>query len=65
MTKEEAIKWIKEIQNGEYDRHMIINQIPCGRLARRFWDDSLFSLGMEYGAIMALMTAFKIKKDEL
>lgn len=65
MTKNQAIEWIKKIQTGEFDRNMIINEIPCGLIATNNWNDSMFAYGMEYGAIMALMVAFEISKSDL
>ena len=66
MTKNQAIEWIKEIQTGGFNRNEIVNQIPRGNIAVKIWDDSLeFSFGMEYGAIMALMMIYNIKKEEL
>jgi len=65
MAKDEAIGWIKSIQNGDFDRNEIVDQIPRGSVAVRYWNDSMFSYGMEYGAILALMITFNIKKDEL
>jgi len=66
MTKNQAIGWIKEIQTGKFDRNEIVDQIPRGKIAVKLWNDSPeFSLGMEYGAIMALMIVYNIKKEEL
>jgi len=65
MTKEQAIKEIKEIQNGKFDRNEIVSQIPRGEMAVRCWDDPMFAYGLEYGVIIALMKTFNIKKSEL
>ena len=66
MTKDQAIKWIKEIQTGGFNRNEIVNQIPRGNIAVKIWDDSLeFSFGMEYGAIMALMITYDIKGEDI
>jgi len=65
MTKKQAIKWIKEIQNGKFDRNEIVFKIPRGSIAIDKWNDVLFSYGMEYGAIHALMKAFNISEIEL
>lgn len=65
MTKTEAIKWIKEIQTGKFDRNEIVDQIPRGSIAVERWYEPEFAIGMEYGVIMALMKAYDIKKDEL
>jgi len=65
MTKDQAIKCIGKIQNGKFDRNEIVDQIPRGKVAIAKWNDTVFAYGMEYGAIMALMKAFGIKKSEL
>lgn len=65
MTKEQAIRWIKEIQNGKFDRNEMVDRIPRGRIAIKKWDDSLFGFGLEYGVIIGLMKAFDIDKGEL
>ena len=63
MNKSDAIKEIKNIQTGGFDRNKI--EVPKGLQAIRYWDDSMFSYGMEYGAIHALMVSFDISMDEL
>ena len=66
MTKDQAIKWIKEIQTGKFDRNEIVDQIPMGKIAVKLWNDSPeFSFGMEYGAIMALMITYDIKGEDI
>ena len=66
MTKDQAIKWIKEIQTGGFNRNEIVDQIPMGKIAVKLWNDSPeFSLGMEYGAIMALMITYDIKGEDI
>ena len=63
MYKYEAIKFIKKIQSGQFDREQI--EIPKGVAAIDLWDDSKFTYGMEYGAILALMVAFDISMKDL
>lgn len=53
MDKQAAIKLIRDIQNGHWDRNKPMP--PRGSIAVDKWDESLFSLGMEYGAIVMLM----------
>ena len=65
MTKAQAIEWIKEIQGGDFDRNEMIAEIPRGLMAVEHWNNSKFSYGMEYGAILTLMKIYGIKKDEL
>lgn len=60
MTKKEAIKWTKDIQNGLYDRNEI--DVPKGRIAKSIWNNKKFAYGMEYGAITAVMKIFNLKK---
>lgn len=63
MDRMEAIKWIKSIQNGGFNKHEI--EVPRGEIAVMYWEDGKFDLGMEYGAIIALMKAFDISKEDL
>ena len=61
--KEKAIKQIKMIQNGEWDRNN--PEPPKGAIAVGLWYDNNFSYGMEYGAIVVLMQMFEITKEDL
>ena len=63
FTKQDAIDYIKEIQSGKFDRND--PDIPRGVLAADVWYNSLFSYGMENGAIVALMKAFDISLTDL
>lgn len=63
MTKSEAIAKIKAIQSGRWNRNN--PDPPKGLLAKALWNDASFSYGMEYGAIVALMQAFGITKNDL
>jgi hypothetical protein len=63
MTKDKAIKYIQDIQHGNFNRNEV--DVPKGQIAERIWNDSKFSYGMEYGAILALMKAFNITKNDL
>ena len=64
MNKKDAIKLIKKIQNGKFDRNEIAD-IPKGELAKKYWNDALFAFGMEYGAILIIMKIFDITKKDL
>lgn len=65
MTKPEAIRWFKEIQGGAgVDRTSFPEEMK-GRIAKRVWNDSTFTYGIEYGVLIALMTIFKITPDDL
>ena len=61
MNKEQGINWIKEIQNGKFNRDDMKNEIPLGRIAEKLWDDTTFGYGMEYGIITAIIKVFNIK----
>ena len=63
FTKEDAIKYIKDIQSGHFDRND--PDIPRGIIAADLWYDSKFGYGMENGAILALMLAFDISLADL
>ena len=63
MNKIEAIKIIKDIQSGKWNRNN--PESPKGSIAINLWDDGTFSYGMEYGAIVVLMQAFNITIEDL
>lgn len=63
INRIDAIKWIKEIQNGAFKRNEI--DVPKGRIAISCWNDPMFGYGMEYGAILAIMKIFNISSNEL
>lgn len=66
LTREQAIKRIRDIQSGAAgDARSNFPEKAKGSLAKRCWNDDLFSYGMEYGAIAELMAIFDIKEDEL
>ena len=44
---------IKEIQNGDWDRNTLKDTMK-GVIAKDHWNDSVFILGMEYGALTIL-----------
>jgi len=63
--KKLAIETIKSIQSGE---GLVRNRFPDsmkGRLAKNLWNEGHFHLGMEYGAILALMDIFDITVKDL
>ena len=64
MTKSAAIAWIKRIQEGDFDKNEIAD-LPKDKLVEQMWGDPIFVYGMEYGAILAAMKIFKIKKKDL
>lgn len=66
VTKVEAIQKIKEIQNGAgINRNDFIDRVPRGRLAVQSWDDGKFTLGIEYGYIIALVEVFGLAREDL
>lgn len=64
MNKQEAIETIRKIQSGKYNRHSFPDNLR-GRMATRYWYDSMFAYGMEYGAIHGLTMAFEITAKDL
>ena len=62
MTKVEAIRKIKEIQEKGIDRSAFPEEMK-GRLAKRLWNEMEY--GMVYGYILALLETFDIKSEEL
>ena len=65
MDREQAIKEIKEITGGAgVDRDRYPNGMR-GRFAQSLWDDGAFTLGIEYGYVLALMDAYSITESEL
>jgi hypothetical protein len=59
MNKQEAIAWFKEVQGGDgVDRITPLNVVRRGRMAVTMWNDPEFTLGMEYGVLIALTKAF-------
>lgn len=65
MTRDEAIAVIKAIQRGEgVDRSQFPDEMK-GNIARKHWNDGLFTLGIEYGAMIVLMRTFDIRLEDL
>jgi len=76
MTKQEAIELIREIRSGHFDRNDVkifpvgphrcsFRDYICGEIAKDLWNDPIFGLGMEYGAIWGLMKAFGITGEDI
>jgi len=63
--KEQAIKWFREIQNGSGVDGSTFPDILKGSIAKDKWDDSLFTYGIEYGVLIALIEIFDIKIEDL
>jgi hypothetical protein len=65
LNRKEAIAKIHEIQTSFGLDVSLYPKIMCGSIAREYWEDSIFSLGMEYGYIYALLQIFDIEPFEL
>jgi hypothetical protein len=66
MNKAEAIDWYKQVTGGSgVDRTSPLDVIDRGSLAKRQWDDGLFTLGVEYGVLIALVRAFDLTKADI
>lgn len=60
MDRAEAVQIIKRIQNGEGVARDTYPVEWRGRVARSVWNDGVFTLGIEYGYILALTHVFGI-----
>lgn len=66
MTKAEAVERIHRIQRGAgVDRHELLDVVDRGEVAVESWNKSVFVLGVEYGAILGLVQAFGITREDL
>ena len=68
MNKLEAIKLFKNIQNGRGTgdlRDIFLNEFNAGSMAKEFWDDGIFSLGVEYGILISLQQVFKLTIEDI
>lgn len=56
MNKEEAEAWAKEVcENGSFpERVAYISKFGVGELAKYNWYGPLFTLGIEYGILIAV-----------
>lgn len=61
MTRAEALEWCRAITSGDgVDRDKYVDRVSRGTLAERYWDDGYFTLGVEYGVLIALIEAFDL-----
>lgn len=68
MSRQRAITWFKRIQRGggTYSERMkFLKQFGAGEVARALWHSSEFTLGMEYGILLALAVVFDLQKADL
>jgi len=63
--KQEAIKWIKEIQSGSGVDRTKFPEDMKGRIAQDLWNDGKFTLGVEYGFMIGLMEFLDITEEDL
>ena len=70
MNKQFAIDLFKSIQNGRGTgdfRDEFIETFPNGRgnIAINEWHNGIFTLGVEYGILIALMKIFDLKREDI
>lgn len=66
MTKAEAIEWFKEITSGAgVDRDEVLEVLQRGSTAIAVWNDGTFTLGIEYGVLIALIKVFNLTAADL
>lgn len=66
MTKQEAIAKINEVQSGSgIDRDAFLQVFEHSQLSRQFWNDGVFTLGIEYGYLIALIEVFQITREDM
>ena len=67
MDKKTAIRLIEKIQGGRGTADLKDKAIPIecrGSIVKDKWNDSVFTIGIEYGIMTGLILAFDIKYDE-
>jgi len=60
--KDVAKEWKHAIQSGEFDRNIPEEYLTS--LAKEYWNDKLFSLGMEYGALAFILKFFNLDVED-
>jgi hypothetical protein len=68
ITKEEALVWYHQIQTGDGTsgvREEYCRKFPIGSLAERHWNDGMFTLGVEYGILIAIAKIFGLTTKDL
>lgn len=68
MSRQQAITWFKRIQRGggTYSERMkYLEQFGAGEVARALWHSGEFTLGLEYGILMALAAVFDLQETDL
>ena len=65
MGRQQAIKWMKDIQSGSgVDRRSFPDSMK-GSIVKEKWHDSIFIIGIEYGVLIAIMKIFNLKEEDL
>jgi hypothetical protein len=75
ITKDRAIEIYCLITSGKIhddscesrivDRYKHLDVIQRGGVAESLWDDGAFTLGIEYGVLMALVELFEIRREDI
>jgi hypothetical protein len=57
MTQDEALNWATKIctKNGTYEERMkYLEKFGVGEFAEKYWNDPVFTYGIEYGILIAV-----------
>ena len=66
MTREQVLELYNSVPDGSYPyRNWYAKKFPIGTAAKSYWNDSMFTYGIEYGMLIALAKAFDITPEEL
>lgn len=65
QIRQEAIKWIKSIQSGSGVDRSKFSEDMKGSIVKDKWNNSIFTLGIEYGFIIGFMKFFNITGNDL
>lgn len=66
MEKEEAIALYRQIQQGggtHLERMEYLEKFGAGEIARKLWNSGEFTLGLEYGILIALAKVYGLSED--
>jgi hypothetical protein len=60
-TKTEALAWARRITSGSgVGRDRYLDRLPRGKVAAYLWNEPVFTLGIEYGVLIALIELFDL-----
>ena len=67
MTREEAIAWYRAIpETGSFGpRDAYLKEFHIGSVADKIWDSGEFTLGMEYGMMIAIVRIFDLAPRDI